>query len=517
MKKNKFAKFAKWAPLAALFFQPHSGPAVEPQSIRKSALAGSWYPADPGKLKNRLALYLERVGQPDLNAKPFAIIVPHAGYMYSAQAAAYAYKALENSDIGQVIILGISHYYPLIGAALPEADFFETPLGLVPVDKESIKKLITSPLFKKDALSHEREHSLEIQIPFLQMVLKKGFKIVPIAVGSLKPGDFALLGQEIKKIMGPRTLIVASSDFVHYGPRFDYVPSLKNIPSTIEKIDRGAIDQILKKDSAGFIDHCEKTGATICGRNPIAVLLKILPPESQGTLLRYYRSGDITGDWDNSVSYASFLFTVPAGKKEGPPIRFINSENELRQKEMLTVPEQKALINLARQTIESFVRDNKVPDSAALASKYSGGLQKNLGVFVTLQEHGQLRGCIGSIQGREPLYQGVINNAVNSCARDTRFNPVQAKELNDIHIEISVLSPLKKAESAERILPGWTGVVLQKGPYQAVYLPQVPLEVGWDRDEMLSNLAEKAGLGPDDWKSDAQFFTFEAQIFSEEK
>ncbi len=510
-------KLSRMAPMAAFVFNPLSGLGSDPGSIRKSALAGEWFPADPQKLKKRIDLYLDRVGEVRLSEKPLGLIVPHAGYIYSGQAAAYGYKAVENLDFKRVVIMGLSHQIPLNGAAVPGADFFETPLGIMEVDKEACGKLLKSPLFKADSQIHAREHSIEIQLPFLQVVLKKGFKIVPLAVGSLRPKDVQAMADEIKKILGPDTLLVASSDFTHYGRRFDFVPSEQNIPSAIEQIDKAAIKNILAAEADGFFQECEKTGATICGRNPISVLLKALPSGAKGTLLRYYRSGDITGDWESSVSYASILFSQENPGQIPPPVKTLNSEFEIRQKEMLSASEQKELISLARKTIETYVKEKKVFDVTKLKKPMSEGLKKNLGVFVTLKEKGDLRGCIGTIQGQEPLFKGVIDNAINSCARDSRFLPVTPDELDDIHIEISVLSPLKEVSTYENIVPGWHGVLLQKGPYQAVFLPQVPLEQGWDLEEMLSNLSMKAGLGKNEWKSGARFLTFEAQIFSEEK
>lgn len=486
------------------------------ENIRRSALAGSWYLKDPDELKLRLNLYLDRVGEPTLKEKPVALISPHAGYRYSGQAAAYGYKALKGQGIKRVILMGLSHQHPFQGASIPDVTHYETPLGKVPLDLKAKEKLLAQPLFQSLSQVHKSEHSVEIQIPFLQMVLEENWFLVPIVFGHLEDADFAKAADAIRPFIDENTIVIASSDFVHYGNRFQYTPFIDNIPINIKKTDGIAIEYIIQKDFHGYRSYLKKSRATICGRTPISVLLKLLPDAARGSMLRYYRSGDITGDWNNSVSYASILFTSGnTGRLSGPVITFKGSERNRRKEEILNNEEQQELLILARKTVESYVRDKKPPNLKKDLPDHLEGLNKSLGVFVTLKKHGQLRGCIGDIMGTRPLNQGTVFNAIQSCSRDPRFNPVAPEELKDIHIEISVLSKPQLIDSVDEILPGWHGVIFQKGDYQSVYLPQVALETGWERDEMLNHLSAKAGLSPTAWKHGARFFIFEAQIFSE--
>jgi AmmeMemoRadiSam system protein B len=415
-------------------------------NVRPSVLAGGWYLADPEALSRRLSLYLERTGKAEVKGRVLGLVSPHAGYMYSGQAAAYGAAAIRGQKVRRVVVMGISHQVPLKGASVPEFTHYETPLGRIPVDQKACALLRRNKLFGAQPNADRREHSIEIQLPFLQAVLGKGFELVPIMFGDLSEAEHAEAAAEVSKLLDEGTLLVASSDFVHYGRRFAYRPFERDIPKNIESLDRTALDAILKKDFKAFHGHVEKTGATICGRVPIGVLLLALPKDAAGSLLRYYRSGDMSGEWDGSVSYAAVAF--------GGTVSFKGSEREKREAAMLGPEEQKEVVALARATLEAYVREGKVPEEKSLEAGVRPGLKKDRGLFVTLRKHGELRGCIGDIVGRQPLYKGVVENAVNAAARDTRFTPVQEGELKDITVEVSVLSPLKPAGGWRDILPG---------------------------------------------------------------
>ncbi|MEE8424182.1 MAG: AmmeMemoRadiSam system protein B, partial [Elusimicrobiota bacterium] len=464
------------------------------------------------RLRERLGLYLERAGKPNIPGRPVALVSPHAGFRFSGQAAAYGFKALSGKRIRRVVVLGLSHRVPYRGASVPDVTHYETPLGKIPVDVSAVRRLREHPLFENRPEVHRSEHSIEMQLPFLQAVLGNQFKLIPITFGSLEKGDYRAAADAIRKILDQDTLIVASSDFMHFGRRFGYRPFERSIPAGIEASDRQAIAAILSKNFDSFYGYHRRTGTTICGRVPIGVLLNLLGDSAKGRLLRYYRSGDMTGEWDGSVSYASILFTEGGGKG---PLEFVGSERKTREEAMLDPKAQSAVLALARATVESFVRGGKAPDPDKLSAEVRKGLQVERGVFVTLRKHGHLRGCIGSIVGVEPLYKGVVGNAINSCAYDRRFKPVKPDELKDITVEVSVLSPLRRVSDWRRILPGWHGVVLRKGNRRSVFLPHVALEFNWEIEETLSRLAVKAGMPPDAWKSGAEFSVFEAQIIPE--
>jgi len=276
-------------------------------TVRPSALKGSWYPADREALERQVETFLERVPPSAEGKNIVGMISPHASYAYSGEVAAWGYKNLSGLSFRRVIILAPSHYVPFEGVSIPRVGFYETPLGQVRVDQKSCGYLLKKPLFQSIQQAHLKEHAVEIQLPFLQRTLED-FTLIPLLVGSLKEEDYESVSNELKRLIDPNTLFIASSDFTHFGPRFGYVPFTSDFKENISRLDRGAIDLILGKDWEGFLAYRERTQATICGFRPIALLLKVLPSNTHGKLLRYRLSGDITGDYTNSVSYASIIF-----------------------------------------------------------------------------------------------------------------------------------------------------------------------------------------------------------------
>ncbi len=484
--------------------------------MRKAAVAGMFYENNPEILKKQIKEYLKKAAPGKVQGNVIALISPHAGYTFSGQAAAFGYKLLDSKKIKKVIVIAPSHSVGFRGASIPDTDSYETPLGLVKLDRKSCDILLKQKLFSSIARVHSHEHSLEVQLPFLQVVLGSNFKLVPIVVGQLMESDYPVLAGAVSEIISEGDLVVASSDFIHQGPRFGYVPYKTNIKENIKKLDMGAVDLILEKDTAKFIDYVEDTGATICGRCPIGILLEMLPEDAKGMLLTYYTSGDIAGGETETVSYVSLAFSSSKGwlKK---PVKKISSEDKSEDKnEYLMIEEKKFLINLARKTVEQCVKGEKIP-GVGLADDLSPVLKKKAGVFVTLRKNGRLRGCIGYIEPVKPLCEAVIDMAVNSATRDTRFSPVSEAELKDIDIEISVLTPPEMVAGPDEFIPGEHGIIIKKGMYQSVFLPQVASEQGWGREDTLSHLCMKAGLPADAWKKPGMdFYIFKGIVFSEE-
>ena len=287
-----------------------SGYSSETVKVRFSPLAGNWYPADPDALKKMLDKYLEGAQVPTINGKIFALISPHAGYTYSGQAAAYGFKTLLGKNFNRVMIIGPSHHTGFRGICVSSYDYYETPLGKVPVEKKVGKELSHHNLFLFKPQTEAQEHALEMEIPFLQMVLKN-FKIVPLIVGGLKESDYPVAADLLHPFITDKTLVVVSSDFTHYGRRFGYIPFTKNIKNNLKKLDLGAVNYILRKDFKGYTKYLQETGVTICGRTPIGVLLLLLPPDAEGQLLNYYTSGDLLNDYTSTVSYVSLVFKRP--------------------------------------------------------------------------------------------------------------------------------------------------------------------------------------------------------------
>jgi len=278
--------------------------------VRPSPLAGYWYPADSQELETMLKKYLGQVQAPEIKEKIVALISPHAGYQFSGKAAACGFATLKGKDFDRVIIIGPSHHAWFQGICVSSFDFYETPFGRVPVEKKVGEELSRQKLFSFNLEAESQEHSLEMQIPFLQVVLKK-FTIIPLMVGELEENDFAEVAKSLKPYIADKTLVVVSSDFTHYGERFGYLPFTDDIKNNLKNLDLGAVNIILKKDFTGYQKYLQKTGATICGRNGIGILLQLLSSDAQGALLAYYTSGDLLNDYSSTVSYVSVVFTRP--------------------------------------------------------------------------------------------------------------------------------------------------------------------------------------------------------------
>jgi len=277
--------------------------------MRKSPIAGSWYPGDKKQLEALITDLLDNVQLPELSGRPFGIISPHAGIQFSGRAAACGFKTLAGKKISRVILIGPSHYTYMSGIATSGVGAYETPLGPVSVDRGISDALQKHSLFRGPRKAELPEHSLEMQLPFLQVVLGD-FTLVPLVAGELSPEDYDTAAARLTEYLDEETIVVASSDFTHYGRRFGYLPFRDTVKENLQKLDGGAIENIIKKDSGGFLKYIEETGATICGCRPIGVLLKMLPPAAEGRLLTYYTSGDLTGDFNDTVSYASIAFHV---------------------------------------------------------------------------------------------------------------------------------------------------------------------------------------------------------------
>lgn len=481
----------------------------EAGNIREAAVAGRFYPGTETELRKNINSLLSKAILETLPDRPIALISPHAGYQYSGEVAAYGYNAIKGHNYKRVVILAPTHQFSrnVAGASILDVEYYRTPLGLVKLDIGVCNNLLMNPpyigTFKK---AHNREHSLETQLPFLQVVLKD-IEIVPILIGRLNSEVADFLAEKIKPFIDKDTLIIASCDFTHYGYGYSYVPFKKDVEANVRKLDYGAFERIMALDFDGFLRYKKATRINACGFGPVALLIKLLPDEAKGKILKYDTSGNITGDFNSSVSYASIVFT------NGKNLVGSNEEDTNLNEE-----EKSTLLKIARDTLESYTQDQSLPNIKSGKYNLTDKLQGKRGVFVTLNKNGNLRGCIGHIIPREQLVNAVIQNTINSSTNDRRFNPVSKNELQDIDIDISVLSPIKKVDGPEKFIPGEHGVIIRMGGMSAVFLPQVATEQGWDREETLSHLCRKAGLPMSAWKdSDMEYFIFTAQVFHEQE
>lgn len=503
------------------------------EATRKCQFAGSWYEADSGKLSAQLNDYLLQASkelkqeQTPTNSQStlLAIVAPHAGYAFSGKTAAYSYQEAKSYHPKRIFLMGPSHYSKLRGVALPLSISYETPLGNLDVDKEVVSELKAYPSFSIQPEVHRNEHSLEMQLPFIRQTFGD-VKIVPLIVGELSDqSEVRLVAEELKGFVRKDDLIVVSSDFTHYGPRYDYVPFKDNVPANIEKLDKEAFGYLSRLDVQGLLDFEHRTKDTICGFYPCTVLAAMLPQRTKAQLLKYSTSRDSTAeDKDNSVSYLAAAFTGPAWPSE-PAAR--KSAAEVVK---LSDTERKILLQIARSTIDLWVKENKTYDPAKAGVPITLNMKQSSGVFVTLykrstgkpsgehqrlREEKQLRGCIGSIWPVSPIYQAVVDNAINACTHDPRFQPVKTEELKDIDIEINVLTPPRRVSSYKDIVLGTDGIILSKYDRQAVFLPSVPTEYRWTLSDTLKQLSLKAGLKDTDWQEGAKYDLFQSVEFGE--
>lgn len=465
---------------------------------RQPYVAGSFYPANPDDLRNKLIDYFDKSEKKN-RGRIRAIISPHAGYIYSGPVAAAAFSCLDTTySYKRVFIIGASHRYRYKGAALYLNGDYLTPLGRVKVDRDLGNKLIAGgKIFSSYPEAHLEEHSLEVQLPFLQFLYKDNLSIIPVLIGTDSSSQCRSIADELEPWFNSENLFVISSDFSHFP---DYDNALKLDSLTMEKILKSGPEEF-----AGWISNCEKShkyGAAtpMCGWSA-GLVLKYLAAGKQDLSFQhisYANSGDAkAGDKNRVVGYHAIALSEVS-----------NDDFTISKEDRLS------LLKLARDNIRSRLLEGSF---VKLEEKnYSQSLKSQLGAFVTLRTGGKLRGCIGRINASEPLYETIKQMSAAAAFNDSRFDPLTRDELEEVTIEISVLSKMRKIDSIEDIEPGKHGVYLRRGHTSATFLPQVATEQKWNREELLGNLAKnKAGLGWLGWK-DADIYIYEAVIFEEE-
>ncbi len=471
--------------------------ASDRQQPRPPAVAGSFYPEDPKDLRAMIKAFMAEAPPVTIGGRPIAVISPHAGYIYSGKTAAAGFKALAGITYDTVIVIGPSHHYAFDGAAVYADGPFRTPLGNAVLDTEMIDSIVRNgEHITKNGLPHLPEHSVEVEIPFLQVVLDN-FAIVPIVMGSDSLASCEDLAHAIAESVGEkRVLIVASSDLSHYRSRED----ARGLDGVFRKF-------LERNDAEGLYDALVTRKTEACGGGPVVTaLLAAKALGSTGVVVtKYDDSGTETGSTDAVVGYISAVVYrrggAPAGEGEGDPGRG------------LPAGDKKKLIMVARKSIECGLSGEDLPDFGI----DSAALKREGAAFVTLWKHGELRGCVGFTEPVYPLWEAVAEAAAKAAFHDYRFAEVTKGELKDITIEVSVLSELRPIKGVDEIVIGTHGVVIRKGGNSGLFLPEVPVEQGWNRDEYLENLCEKAGLLPSDWKQkDARLFVFTTEAFSEE-
>lgn len=475
--------------------------------VREAVVAGAFYPGDPSVLAADIDRYLDEAELPPLEGEIVAIISPHAGYMYSGAVAAHAYAPLRGRAFDSVIVVAPSHRFGFRGASVFGGDGYATPLGTVPVDRDLAQAIADEGKgLVYDPRAHAAEHSLEVQVPFLQRTLGD-FSIVPIIMGDQGEPTIRLLAVQIAEAVRSargRVVLVASTDLSHFHA-YDRAVSLDSV----------VLDRVNAFDPEGLIESLSRGECEACGGGPMAAVMMAARELGAGrsTVVRYANSGDVTGDRSQVVGYMAAVLTRPE-REGGEPTSSEGGEgSSLRPYEGLSDDEKVSLLALARGAVEAAVGGGGPPESTLV----SDALDTECGAFVTLHKAGRLRGCIGYIRARKPLRQTVVEMAVGAALHDPRFPAVSAAEVPDLDIEISVLSPLEEVTDVSTIEVGVHGLVIQDAAHSGLLLPQVATEQGWDRDTFLEHTCLKAGLPPDSWKRDGVvILKFTAEVFGEQ-
>lgn len=474
------------------------GTAMKKGEIREPAVAGSFYTSDPKALEREIKQYLDAVPSEKIQGEVVALIAPHAGYIYSGQVAAYAYKLLKENSFDKVVVIAPSHHVYFRGASVYATGAFRTPLGIIPIDEEIARKLMKEdPSISFMPQAHAEEHSLEVQLPFLQTVLKD-FKLVPIVMGDQGFKNCQVLSDALYRVIkGKKILIVASSDLSHFHP---YVEAVR--------LDSMVTDRIRKFDAPGLAQDISKGSCEACGGGPIVTVMLLAGKigADKAKVLKYANSGDVTGDRNRIVGYAAAVL-YKEGK--GETVKGV-APRKAGIDLGLTDEEKRLLHQVAKTSIEARLRGEALPHF----EPDTPTLKEKRGAFVSLHRQGELRGCIGYIQAYKPLYQTVQEMAVAAAFQDTRFIPLRKEELKDLEIEISVLTPLRKITDPKEIQVGKHGIYIMKGFSSGLLLPQVATDYKWDVMTFLENTCRKAGLPDDAWKEkDAEIYIFSADIF----
>ncbi|MBI5573186.1 MAG: AmmeMemoRadiSam system protein B [Elusimicrobia bacterium] len=503
-------KFLNLFFLLSLIFFPAGCIAKEDMMTRAPAVAGQFYPSDKKELTKIIDEFLSKTKKQNLNGKIIGLISPHAGYVFSGQTAAWSYKQIEGEKVDTVILIGSSHNYPVKGAALWTGGNFSTPLGEVEIDEQFTKELLLSKIFQSNNNVHTPEHSLEVQLPFLQKILKN-FQIVAILINEEQSYKNAA-GIIAKTISTSKksVLLVASTDMTHYPTKKNAELVDKDILKTIERFNPS---DLIQADGKWLSKGITELHCTLCGLPAVLTVMetsKILGADKSAIINYSNSAGSPYGDEGRVVGYGAVAFVKTSPKSE------VRSP-KLEEKEFALVKEsQKELLTIARNSIDVYLTTGKIPKFTTTNPE----LLNNGAVFVTLEKNHNLRGCIGTTEARMPIYEAVTQLAIAAAVEDHRFPPVTKNELKDIKIEISVLSPLKKISSSDEIVEGKHGVVVRKGFRSGLFLPQV-----WEHPELSKKVAflselcrQKAGLEPDAWKKGgADLYTFTVFAFEEEQ
>jgi AmmeMemoRadiSam system protein B/AmmeMemoRadiSam system protein A len=471
--------------------------------IRRPMVAGTFYPANPAELSKQVAGFFSNAERRGLDGRVRAIIAPHAGYIYSGQIAADAYKQIQGEQYDTVVVIAPFHGF-FKGVSVYSGGGYETPLGVIEIDRELSDRMSQKhPSVYFSTVGHagsggRGEHSLEVQLPFLQIVLGN-FKLVAMVMGDQEKSTIRAAAEVLAAALkGTNTLLVASTDMSHFYPDKQARRLDKNFETALAAFDTGRIIDVIATEKA-----------EACGYGPVAAVVEATRRigGEKVEIISYDTSAKVTGDFNEVVGYLSAVIT---GKKETTKRSAAIGSPAVGEEAGYTQEEKDFLLGLARQSVEAKARREK-PE---IPQPPSRRLEEKRGIFVTIDKQGMLRGCIGLVQARLPLIDAVAEMAVSAAFEDPRFPPVTENELPELEYEISVLSPLSLVEDISDIVVGRDGLMIRLELHSGLLLPQVATEYGWNRTTFLEQTCLKAGLPKNSYKDpQAQIYRFRVEKF----
>ena len=484
-------------------------PAHESRKVFPPQTAGSFYTANPAELKSQVESFINNAEPLDeLKDRDLLVIVsPHAGYVYSGPVAGWAFAQLRDRKYTTAVVLALNHRSRAIKAGLLDMDAYATPLGEIEIDRNEVKSLLEKhgSVFRADEGLFFREHSLEVQLPFVQVAMPET-KIVPVIVATHQMDTLKKIAEALFEHFGDRkdVIFVASTDLSHFHSYDDAT-----------KLDEKNISSILNMEVEKIASASPGDG--MCGAAGVISMIEMFRkyPDKGRKInkIKYMNSGDTAGDKSRVVGYGAVAFSLDKG------VRTSDSKSQASQVKSgtdsgdFTKEEREELMRIAKETVRAAVEGrNYVPDEPS-----SDRLKKLGAAFVTLKKKGQLRGCIGHVIARIPLYQTVASVGRAAAVQDYRFSPVKPEELKDLSFEISVLTAPEPVKDVDEIVVGTHGLIMTRGSRSGLLLPQVPVEWKWTRDEFLDHTCRKAGLPYGCWKDpDTKIESFRAIVWGEE-
>jgi len=424
--------------------------------MRHPVVAGQFYPASASQLKAMIKTLVDEEAE---KREVIGLVSPHAGYVYSGPVAGAVISRIKFKDT--FIIIGPNHTGRGKPLSIMTEGVWQTPLGDVAIDSELGKRILAnSSHLQEDDTAHQYEHSLEVQLPFLQY-FRPDIRIVPITLTYGSRAAYKEIGREIARAVRelPREVVImASSDMTHYEPQ-----------ESAQKKDQQAIDAILRLNEDELLQRVEELDISMCGCAPTVCLISAARElgATAAELVRYQTSGDITGDYSSVVGYAGII---------------------------ITAAERHPLVRLARETVETYVKKGRVPPPP---EELTPEMKKKAGVFVSLHKLGELRGCIGTFEPAAPnVAEEIIQNAISAATRDPRFPPVAPEELAHLDYGVDVLTTPTPVADQSRLDPKKYGVIVECGSRRGLLLPDLE---GVDTvDYQIDICRQKAGIAPDE-------------------